>query len=73
MMIFADFMGQHDIPLRPYGRRADCFLLFASEVPANAKWDLYHLDDYYVSSAVSGPGYVLCGRIRTLSHHPSGR
>lgn len=32
------------------------------DLNATSKWELYHLSDYYVSGAFSGPSYVLYRR-----------
>lgn len=55
-------------PLRQYGKEPGVYLVFESDVPSNAdKWELFHLADYVVSSAVSGPAYVLTPRENTTN------
>lgn len=58
-----EFLAKHNIPLRAYGKGGGVYLVFDRELPAGAKQEMHRLRDYYVSSAVSGPGYVLCVRI----------
>ena len=68
---FAAFRKRYGIRPNPYGKlsieaskRGEevCHLVFADDVPRDARWDLFHLRDFVVSSSVSGPGYVLCPR-----------
>jgi hypothetical protein len=66
MLTLEQFLTQHGIPLRQYGKRAGCYQIFDSEVPRDALWDLYHLADYYVSSSVSGPSRIVCVRVQAL-------
>ena len=60
-MTFAQFCNELAIVPAPYGKPDSVArLVFADDIPD--KWALFHLDDYRVSSAVSGPGYVLVPR-----------
>ena len=51
----------NDIRTVPFGRDG-ALLMFAADVPTGLRWALFHLEDWCVSSCVSGPGYVLVPR-----------
>lgn len=60
----AEFAKELNIPLRPFGKSEVSYHVFDREVPLERdKWELFHLSDYAVSSAVSGPAYVLTPRM----------
>lgn len=62
-MTFQEFREAHGIRLSRYGTRPGCYHVFERDVPQDAKWDLYHLSDYYVAGVMSGPAYVLNVRL----------
>jgi hypothetical protein len=73
-MRLATFLANRGIPLRRYGKGTGCYLILADELPTPSdRAQLYRLQDYYVSSAVSGPGYVVCVRIRELEPFFTGK
>ena len=69
-MTFAEFCAGLDLRPMVYGKPDSVArLVFERDVPMPMlgderpnRWDMYHLDDFHVSSVVSGPGYVLVPR-----------
>ncbi len=62
-MTLAEWLRKYSAQDRPYGSNSATRHLFSGDIPhEDARWELFHLTDYVVSSAVSGPAYVLVQR-----------
>jgi hypothetical protein len=63
-MTLHDYLTQHSAMTHTYGADGRSRMLFERDVPRESLWDLFHLSDFVVSAAVSGPAYVLypCAR-----------
>jgi hypothetical protein len=61
MKTLENFLNETRATLRPYGTDGS-YLVLIKEIPSGSFFDLYHLIDYVVSAAISGPGYIMSPR-----------
>jgi hypothetical protein len=66
-MTLDEYCAKHGLRTHPYGNDG-ARMVFASDLPAGpATSDLWHLTDWFVSAAISGPAYALSPRSPTVA------
>ena len=60
-MNLQDFCALYDID-QVYPTRESVKVFTPPDIDEQTLWDLFHLDDYVVSSALAGPSYLLVKR-----------
>ncbi len=63
-MTLHDFLTEHGTRTMAYGNDGYSRLIFERDYPRAASWDLFHLSDFVIVAAVSGPGFVLVPHLR---------